>query len=422
MSKPSVIVEGLSKKFGLSLKSALKYGFADSFRRLTGRGKNANLRPGEFWALKDVNFALEPGDALGIMGVNGSGKTTMLRILNGSYTPDAGKAVLRGRVGALIAAGAGFSPLLTGRENVFISAALLGMSPQETRKRFDEIVHFADIGDFIDMPVRNYSSGMNVRLGFAIAVLGTPEILLVDEVLAVGDLAFQKKCYERLHQLRTQGVTILLVSHSIGAIWSMCNKSLYLSHGEQVFLGSAEEGCRLYDEFNARILLDSNTTRQELPSEYGHAKGGTGEALCTKIEILSAVGDAVQSFTMGDTVTFCLHYQINTQLEIPVFRFSLDSPHYKMFFSMDSVEQGMDLDDISPGNYVLTFTIDNFLLRPGSYTLNNSITTKKRGVHVFYNINAFSFQVTHPRDIFLYASDRAVMFSKAAVEIQNVNV
>ena len=204
MTQYSVLVENVSKKFGLSLRSALKYGLVDSFRRATGRGKDDKLRRGEFWALKDINLALEPGDALGIMGVNGSGKTTLLRILNGTYTPDKGRVTMRGRIGALIAAGAGFSPMLSGRENVFISGTLLGMTPSEIRNRFDEIVDFSGLGEFIDMPVRNYSSGMSVRLGFAIAVLGSPEILLVDEVLAVGDIAFQKKCAKIVLALRNK--------------------------------------------------------------------------------------------------------------------------------------------------------------------------------------------------------------------------
>ena len=209
MSKANVVVEGLSKKFGLSLQTALKYGLIDSTRRMLGRPSDHALRAGEFWALRDIDFSLEPGDALGIMGVNGSGKTTLLRILNGTYSPDAGKVTMRGRIGALIAAGAGFSPMLSGRENIYISGALLGMTPAEIRRRFDDIVAFAELGEFLDMPIRNYSSGMNVRLGFAIAVINTPEILLVDEVLAVGDISFQKKCFERIQQLRYQGTTIL---------------------------------------------------------------------------------------------------------------------------------------------------------------------------------------------------------------------
>ena len=200
MSKQSVIVNDVSKKFGMSLKNALKYGLSDSARRLVGKKSNDFLRSGEFWALEDINFSLDPGDALGILGVNGSGKTTLLRILNGTYRPDKGKVLIRGRIGALIAAGAGFSPMLSGRENIFISGTLLGMHPREIKKKFDEIVEFSELSEFIDMPVRNYSSGMSVRLGFAIAVLGNPDVLLVDEVLAVGDMRFQKKCFERIHQ------------------------------------------------------------------------------------------------------------------------------------------------------------------------------------------------------------------------------
>ncbi|MEO1512133.1 MAG: ATP-binding cassette domain-containing protein, partial [Planctomycetota bacterium] len=199
MAGPVIEVRGLYKKFGQSLRSALKYGLIDAARRGVGLDSDsARLRPGEFWALRDVGFEVRPGEALGIMGVNGSGKTTLLRVLNGTYGPDAGRVTMRGRVGALIAAGAGFDPMLTGRENILINGALVGMSPREIRRRFDEIVDFAELREFIDMPVRNYSSGMAVRLGFSVAVAGRPEILLVDEVLAVGDMNFQRKCFERI--------------------------------------------------------------------------------------------------------------------------------------------------------------------------------------------------------------------------------
>src|SRR5581483_11585040 len=213
MGERAIRAEGLSKKFGLTLRQSMKYGLHDVARKLLGRRNGDDvLRTGEFWAVDDVNFELRSGDALGIMGVNGSGKTTLLRILNGTYAPDTGRAALRGKIGALIAAGAGFSPLLSGRENIYISGTLLGMSPEEIDGRFDEIVAFSELEDFLDMPVRNYSSGMSVRLGFAIAVVGSPDVLLVDEVLAVGDLNFQKRCYERIQHLEQRGTTIMLVA------------------------------------------------------------------------------------------------------------------------------------------------------------------------------------------------------------------
>jgi len=413
MSKPSVIVENLSKKFGLSLKSALKYGLNDSFRRLTGQGKNKNLRPGEFWALKDVNFSLEPGDALGIMGINGSGKTTMLRILNGSYSPDEGKAILRGRIGALIAAGAGFSPMLSGRENVFISGTLLGMSPKEIRKKFDEIVAFADLGDFIDMPIRNYSSGMSVRLGFAIAVLGTPDILLVDEVLAVGDIAFQKKCFERINNLKKEGTTILLVSHSPGSIWAVCNKGMVLQKGISSGVVSTEDACKQYEYFNFLARADVFQTQEyteqktQVPTEYGGGSGGTNEIFVTKMEILNTVHEPVEQITYGETFVLRCYIKSNAILNDCILRIQIDAEINKAISIVDSYESNKILYNFSSKEYIIDIVIKNPRYRPGVYFFSPSITKKQIGVHLFYRYNMTKIVIIHPNDIFFYADFRA---------------
>lgn len=437
MPKPSVVVEGVSKKFGLSLKSALKYGLLDSVRRMAGRGSDHRLRAGEFWALKDVSFALEPGDALGIMGVNGSGKTTLLRILNGTYSPDAGRITLRGRIGALIAAGAGFSPMLSGRENIYISGTLLGMTPREIRARFDEIVDFAELGEFIDMPVRNYSSGMSVRLGFAIAVIGTPEILLVDEVLAVGDISFQKKCFERILALKKEGTTILLVSHAIGAIWAVCDKGLFLHKGVPAIVGDIESVCRAYDEQNSRNAQAALTKVQDaasiqtadavtastspdisLPSEYGHSRGGTGDVVCTSVRVLSSRNDdEMKEVEFGELFVIEYRYVVRRRIPNPIFRSSIDAVHYKFIVSLDSYEQGYAWDSIEPGEYTLRVKMESQALRPGLYGINTSVVSKGIGVHLFYWLGAASFIVRHPRDRFLYSNDQAVCFFPAKMDL-----
>jgi|GEM_PF-271235 len=413
MNKPSVIVEGLSKKFGLSLKSALKYGMADSFRRLTGRGKNENLRPGEFWALKDVNFSLNPGDALGIMGVNGSGKTTLLRILNGSYTPDEGRAMLRGRVGALIAAGAGFSPMLTGRENVFISGTLLGMHPSEIRRKFDEIVAFADLGEFIDMPIRNYSSGMSVRLGFAVAVLGSPEILLVDEVLAVGDIAFQKKCFERIYALKNEGTTILLVSHAPGAIWAICNKGLILHHGLTQGVIPVEEACRRYDDLNAVTRsqsLQKLGPQQEISSEYNNERCGSGDVFISNIKILHGLTEEpLETLVYGEP--FIIELDINTKevIEDGIIRCSIDSELYRAVSIVDSYESVQQTFTIQEGESIARFLIENPKLRPGAYSFTCSVLKRAAAVHLYLEFNMHPISVIHNKDMFLYADFRSYM-------------
>ncbi len=409
MTKPSVVVENVSKKFGQSLESALKYGIIDTLRRCTGLGKDEKVRKGEFWALNDVSFSLAPGDALGIMGVNGSGKTTLLRILNGTYAPDSGKVTLRGRVGALIAAGAGFSPMLTGRENVFISGALLGMSSREVRRRFDEIVAFSELEEFIDMPVRNYSSGMAVRLGFAVAVLGAPDILLVDEVLAVGDISFQKKCFERIHAMRSNGTTILLVTHSIGAMWATCNCGLFLNKGKSSGIMSAEDACRLYSDMNYKIAIssveippDTPPATSQIPSKYGSAIGGTGDALVTRFEIIDKNENPTESIEFQGAILLRMHIRVVNTIKNALFRYSIDAVHYKYIFDIDSsYSDGVGMPDVSPGEYLVTTSIPQQSLRPGAYTVNLAICQKDIGVHVYFKSNAGKFTIKHPKDRFL---------------------
>lgn len=425
MTQYSVLIENVSKKFGLSLRSALKYGLVDSFRRATGRGKDDKLREGEFWALKDINLALKPGDALGIMGVNGSGKTTLLRILNGTYTPDKGRIIMRGRIGALIAAGAGFSPMLSGRENVFISGTLLGMTPSEIRNRFDEIVDFSGLGEFIDMPVRNYSSGMSVRLGFAIAVLGSPEILLVDEVLAVGDIAFQKKCYERIFDLRQHGTTILLVTHSVGSMWAVCNKGLFLDHGLASGLISPEDLGKLYGQANFQAMQYSidKEKNKNIPCEYGNMHGGTGEAFITRLDICDKYGKNTREFIFKEDIVLKMYITVHSKIKNVMFRYSVDAVHYKYIFDTDSsYSEGMGLVDIDPGNYLVTTYIRSQSLRPGVYIINAAILKKDLGVHVYFQSSINNFIIKHPKDRFMVdaVDSSAVVYFDSEYQIKEL--
>jgi lipopolysaccharide transport system ATP-binding protein len=226
-------VENVSKKFCRSLKKSLWYGMKDLGSELIGRSheENDDLRPDEFWAVKDVSFELKRGECLGLIGRNGAGKTTLLRMLNGLIKPDKGRIEMRGRVGALIALGAGFNPILTGRENIYVNASVLGLKKKEIDAKFDEIVDFAELGEFIDAPVQSYSSGMQVRLGFAVATALKPDILLLDEILAVGDTSFRSKCWRRIGNILSE-TAVILVSHEAYAISRICDRAILIDKGK----------------------------------------------------------------------------------------------------------------------------------------------------------------------------------------------
>jgi ABC-type polysaccharide/polyol phosphate transport system ATPase subunit len=232
VSEPAIAFDRVWKKFKLGERhDSLRDLIPATVRRLTGRTSTDALRQDEFWVLRDVSFAVAPGEAFGIIGHNGAGKSTTLKLLTRILRPTRGECRVRGRVGALIEIAAGFHPDLTGRENVFLQGAVIGMKRRDIAARFDDIIAFAGLEQFVDTQVKRYSSGMNARLGFSIAAHFDPEVLLIDEVLAVGDFSFQQRCYERLEEFRRRGVAIALVSHNLQAVASLCKRAMLLSTG-----------------------------------------------------------------------------------------------------------------------------------------------------------------------------------------------
>ena len=264
MSEPAVLFDRVWKKFRRGERhDSLRDAIASAIRRpFRGRRDRAALDAEEFWALRDVSFEVQRGEAIGVIGPNGAGKSTVLKLLSKILRPTMGAASTRGRVGALIEISAGFHPDLTGRENVFLQGAILGMSRAEVARKFDAIVEFSGIREFLDTPVKRYSSGMNARLGFAIAAHVDPDVLLIDEVLAVGDFTFQQKCYERLREFRQSGAAIVFVSHNMQAIVSLCDKAVLLRPGRGPIIGNVGEVAALYasadaQAVDARIQIES---------------------------------------------------------------------------------------------------------------------------------------------------------------------
>jgi lipopolysaccharide transport system ATP-binding protein len=316
-------VEHLSKKFCRSIRRSMAYGTVDMTRGFLGLPVPTDrLRKGEFWSLDDINFEIKRGDTFGLVGGNGSGKSTLLRIINGIFPPDKGKVTVRGRIGALIAVGAGFHPHMTGRENIFLNGAILGMSNKEIRQNLDSIIEFADIGEFLDSPVSTYSSGMYVRLGFAIAVHSTPDIMLVDEILAVGDAVFQRKCLNKIEEMRKKGTTFVLVSHNMQNIEAMCNKAVLIHKGKQMLFGAPGEIIPAYE----LLLQNSKQTdvipeksvelaADSLPLVFKYPDFGTDEVKVERLVFQNQVGEVKTQFKSEDSVKIVV--DINSHIEEP---------------------------------------------------------------------------------------------------------
>lgn len=253
-------VTGLSKRFCRDLKKSLLYGVADIGREAIGREPRKDwLRTSEFWALRNINFQVRRGESVGLVGKNGSGKTTLMRILSGLIKPTVGRVMTKGRVAPLLALGAGFNPILTGRENIYVNMAVLGLTKEEIDERFEDVVKFSEIEYALDAPVQNYSSGMTARLGFSCAIHTRPDILLIDEVLAVGDLQFRQKCMRTLNEMRANGTTFIIVNHAAALLLQVCNKAIYIDGGNLLADGDAES---VIEQYEADLFKGSAETKK----------------------------------------------------------------------------------------------------------------------------------------------------------------
>jgi lipopolysaccharide transport system ATP-binding protein len=306
MSEPAVTFDRVWKKFRRGERhDSLRDAITAALKRPFSRRERKALGDEEFWALRDVSFEVQPGEAMGIIGPNGAGKSTTLKLLTRILRPTMGTCRVRGRVGALIEIAAGFHPDLTGRENLYLQGAILGMSRAEVARKLDAIVEFAGLREFIDTPVKRYSSGMNARLGFAVAAHVDPEVLLIDEVLAVGDFAFQQKCYERLADFRRSGAAIVLVSHNMQAIVSLCDKAILLRPGREPIVGPVGDVAALYASPQAQAVdprIDIESMRLVERGGYSPVKTavrpGTHLTLDARIRVNSALPNCRVDFAI----------------------------------------------------------------------------------------------------------------------------
>lgn len=308
----------------------------DRLKQMLARGRRVYGR--EFWALRDVSLEVRRGETVGIIGRNGSGKSTLLQIITGTLTPTSGEVTVTGRVAALLELGSGFNPEFTGRENVYLNGAILGFTREQIAQRFNEITAFADIGEFIDQSVKLYSSGMLVRLAFAVQACVEPDVLIVDEALAVGDVFFQQKCYRRIEELRQQGTTVLLVSHNMGDIKQLCERAIFLRNGEVVFSGDAADAVAQYllqEQHERMPLIGLEEERSEgfeqvstihIPLPHRSAffdisareQIGNGWASCTRVALVDQRNQPCRVFQQGDVARFIYEFELHHPIEVPI--------------------------------------------------------------------------------------------------------
>lgn len=378
MGETLIRVEGVSKKFCRSLKRSLWYGMQDLGNEVLGRchGGTGELRTGEFWAVKDVSFELKRGECLGLIGHNGAGKTTLLRMLNGLIKPDRGRIEMRGRVGALIALGAGFNPILTGRENIYVNASVLGLRKRAIDQKIDEIIDFAEIGEFIDAPVQSYSSGMQVRLGFAIATSIEPDVILLDEVLAVGDASFRAKCYQRISSLLSKSA-VILVSHNIDQVGQLCTTSIVMSSGHNIYAGNVSEGIKFYNDSNINEKISSEVCEYCSPGFEVLLTSGTDKVIYGGNLIFK-----IQLKTTREILTADIKLTIFTSLGEVV-----AESYTKQMNKSDYINEGIALITIEAGP---------FFLRESTYRASVVVLDRNNNEHIYWGSRIFVFHASGP--------------------------
>ncbi len=363
--KPIIEIKGLGKKYDISHQRGGYIALRDvltnvlkrplSFLRTKTKQVIGLEKKEVFWALKDISFEVMPGEVIGIIGKNGAGKSTLLKILTGITPPTEGEVRMYGRVSSLLEVGTGFHPELTGRENVFLNGAILGMTRKEIAKKFDEIVEFSGVGKFLDTPVKHYSSGMQVRLAFSVAAHMEPDILIVDEVLAVGDAEFQKKCMGKMEEVtKKDGRTILFVSHNLAAIQTLCKKSVLLEGGRVKMIGDTKEVIRVY------------TNESELQSTIAYTENDTTGAQVTQISIINNAGEPYAKVPVSEPFSLEIEYRVSRPVEQALLSVLFYTEGDLLLFSSES-DASKILSNYAPGTYTTTISIPPFLFNVGTY-------------------------------------------------------
>lgn len=377
MSNTVIKLNSVSKSYNISERGyrSFREEFNDWFKHITLRTKalksddisnfQDSIQPSKskiIMALKDISFEVKKGEALGIIGANGSGKTTILRLLSKVTAPTKGSVNVSGKVAPLIQVGAGFHPELTGRENVYLNATIMGLSKKEIDEIYDDIVSFADLGRFMGTPVKRYSSGMYVRLGFSVVANIDPDIFLIDEVLSVGDMNFQRKCLDKMNMFRNSNKTIIFVSHNLSAVKSLCERVIWLNEGEIKKEGDPEEVVSEYTSY----MSSKSQFVNDITYVDGKTRWGTGEARFIDIKVLNQEGESKNSFMPGEEITIRLEYEAHKRIESPVFWVGLLNDDEVRVFGSYFNKKRIGRYSIE-GKGILECKIDSLLMRPGNY-------------------------------------------------------
>lgn len=361
-----VTVRNVSKVYCRNLKRSLRYGLTRLVQELTcwPRPKQPKLREGEFFAVRNVSFDIGPGEAVALIGPNGAGKSTMLKMVNGLMKPDAGLIRLRGNVGAMIELGTGFNPVLSGRENVFINASVLGIPKAVVERKLDDIIEFSGIGEFIHAPVRTYSSGMRLRLGFAVASQLNPQLLLIDEVLAVGDVGFRMKCFNHLMKLRDSGTTIVVVSHAMANLARVCKRAIVFGGGELAFDGDFQQGVTIYEQ-----LLKSRPTGDVASRQNSAVEG---RAQIKRADTFDASGRMRTEWETGEPIRVQVQIEANEPIAEARLVVGLHSAASGQLAVISSAYQDFRFS-LEPGTNSVVLTLENLPLLLGSYHFDISL-------------------------------------------------
>lgn len=396
--QPVIELRNVSRQYEMqrARRRSLQEIFISLFRRQSTRRE-------AFWPLLDVSFAIYPGDSVGIIGPNGAGKSTLLKLVTGILPPTTGDLIVNGRISSLLELGAGFHPDLTGRENIYLNGSIYGMTRRQMDRRLDAIIDYAELGEFIDTPIKHYSSGMYVRLGFAVAIHTDPDLLLVDEVLAVGDAAFQRKCLNSIQHFRDEGGTLLFVSHDLNSIQSICKRVLWLEHGKIQAEGHPTDVIMAYLHYLAekeeeRVQREEKASGQfdaqkdEAMSSKSPRRWGTGQVQITAVELCDAENQPHITFHNGATLKIRLHYQADQPVEKPVFGLAIHHKNGTHICGPNTKFDELALPQVQ-GAGIIDYCIPSLPLLEGDYTVSVAVVNESLAETYDYHDRLYSFQV-----------------------------